>query len=160
MNITAKICQDIDFVKHVIHSIWDATAEDGADKELWEPDPNDAWVEFEVDGKRLGVYRLHSFTNTTLQVCANILPEYRRKYTFDVTNVFHQWLDANCSENITRFIAMIPDCFPNVISYANKSGWPTQSRLEDMFTKNGERYGMVFVGITREELRGLVCQQQ
>lgn len=153
-KITAKICNDNDFIKHVMRTIWDDTCEDGADKDIWEPDPNDAWLEFSVDGKRLGVYRLHSFTNTTLQVCANILPKYRKRYTFDVTAALHQWLDEWCPPQFKKFMAMIPDCFPNVISYANKSGWATETRVENMFERGGKRYGLVFVGIDREALGG------
>jgi RimJ/RimL family protein N-acetyltransferase len=150
----------MNFVKHVIRTIWADTCEDMAkdQAEFWEPNPLDGWVVLEADGKRLGVYRLHQFNGTTYQICANILPEYRKKYTFEITKVFHDFLLDHVQERVNKFIAFIPECFPNVISYANKSGWETEGKIKEAFQRDGQFYDSVHVGITRKELQQWVQQ--
>lgn len=153
-KVIASICEDTAFIKHVIWSIWDETCDDGSKglEATWNPAVGDVWVLISCGEKRLGVYRLRQFNGSTFQVCANILPKYRKKYTFDVTKAFHDFLLAQMPEQFTKFIAFIPEYFENVISYANKSGWQTEAKIKQAFTRDGTVYDTACVGITRKEL--------
>ncbi|MCK5602019.1 DUF2824 family protein [Candidatus Pacearchaeota archaeon] len=154
-KIIATICEDMAFVKHVIWSIWDETCADPAKDQamFWEPDPKDIWILFSVGTKRLGVYRLHRFNDITYQLCANVLPCFRKKYTYDITRTAHEFLLENMPESMTKLVAFIPEYFKNVISYANKSGWKTEGKITKSFLRDGKLYDTVHVGITKEELR-------
>lgn len=152
MRIDIKQTQDAEFIKEVMASIWDATCEDGAVFETWEPNPSDVWVEIIADGRRIGAYRMHAWNASTVECHAQIFPHERKKFTLEVSNAFRVWLLENSVERIQKYICFIPSKFPNVAKYIIASGWVEEGCLEKTWCKDGILYDMYVMGCTRERM--------
>lgn len=153
--IIVETCHDIDFIYHVIESIWDETCEDGADFKTWKPQSHQLWLEVKDGEQKIGVYKLEWWNGTTIKLCANILPEYRKKHTYEITDKFHDWINENVDKKIKKLVAFIPSRFPNVIDYAAKSGWKKEGMIEKCFSKDNILYDLCIMGITIDQLKEL-----
>lgn len=147
--IEIKVCEDMEFVRHCILTIWDSMCEDGADKEAYEPDPKETWLEATVDGRRAGVWRLHGFSASVLQVHVNILPEFRKIHTVEIGVEFHKWIQENAPNQYKTFLALIPDCYPNVLSYAVKQGWCSVGYVPAGFKRNNQYHDLIMLSLAR-----------
>ncbi len=155
-EVVVKLCDDMEFVTHVIHTLWDSVSDDGASIDTWAPSPDWTFLEIQHRGERIGIYEIHPLNTITYQLHANILPQYRKLVTYDISKAVHKWLIENCRPNATKFVACIPACFPNVIEYALGSGWKCEGVMEKAYLKNGETHDLFWVGCTRSQMEGLV----
>ncbi len=155
MDIKVIKCEDLEFVSHVIESIWDETKEDGALFENWAPDPSVLWLEIQADGERLGVYSLKPHSSTTIDMHAQILPQHRRKFTQDITGAVHKFVLACTPKEAIKFITFIPTCYKNVIHYVESAGWNHEGLITKCYWKDGTLYDKCIMGITRDQMRDL-----
>jgi hypothetical protein len=155
-EIIVDICQDNGFIMHVMESVWDETCEDGAVFDEYQPNPNDVWLEVRRGSERLGAYTLHAWNASTFYMHAQVLPQFRRLYTQDITDAVHRWLLDNCFANIQKFITFIPDRYKNVISYVKKAGWNEEGVIAKSYIKDGVLYDLHIMGITRDQMSRLV----
>lgn len=155
MGIKVIKCEDLEFVSHVIESIWDETKEDGAKREDWSPDPSVLWLEVIADGDRLGVYSLKPESSTTIAMHAQVLPEHRRKFTHEITDAVHRFVLECTPDRAIKFVAVIPTCYENVIHYVESAGWSHEGLITKCYWKNGILYDKCIMGITRNQMRDL-----
>lgn len=156
MRVDVKRTEDTEFIKEVVMSVWDSGCEDGANKETWEPDPNDLWLEIIVDGRRVGAYMLHFWNRSTMELHAQIFPHERKRFTFDVSKAVHRWLLENCRPHIQKFVAFIPSKYPNVAKYAVGSGWVQEGQIEGAWFKDGVAHDLYVMGCTRDRMEAWV----
>jgi hypothetical protein len=156
MGVKVLKCEDLDFVSHVIESIWDETCEDGALFEKWAPDPRVLWLEIQIDDERIGVYSLKPYSSTTIDMHAQVLPEHRRKFTQEITDAVHQFVLACTPPEAIKFITFIPNCHKNVIRYVEKAGWLNEGLITKCHWKDGMLYDKCIMGITRDQMQRLI----
>lgn len=154
-EILARICPDTAFIYHVMTTIMQDTKDDGADPLSWTPDHADEFIEVYSEVERIGIFRLRFWNNSTWQVCANILPAYRKTRTAEATRAFYRFMIEN-APNAHKLIAFIPTYFPHVVNYALKSGWKEEGRMKEGFRKDGYLYDVVQVGVTMDDVKELV----
>ena len=160
IEVIATLCHDVDFIREVIMELWDDISEDGANKEEWTINPDYAWIECVADGQRLGLVQLNDFNYTTLQLHMNIRRAYRKKYTRDITHAGHEWLLKNVDKRIQKYVAMIPELFPNVAKFALDSGWEKEGELSKAYSKCGRLYNLGIYGITKDKMEKVTWGQQ
>ena len=132
--------------------IWATVAEDGQDPGDFNPDPeHDAWLVVSVDHIEIGIFHLPRFNGVTLEIHAQVLPEYRKEYSKASGRAALNWI----YDNVTwckKVIAWVPTTYPNVKNYARSMGFKTEGKSRESYLKNGELVDQWLLGITRTEI--------
>jgi hypothetical protein len=133
-------------------SMWDDISEDNAPP--YKPDLIDeVYMGVYADGVYIGMYRLHALTSVLWELHAFILPA-QRSHSADSWKPVQEWIVENLT-GARKVIANIPECFPNVIRFAESQGFKEQGYNSESYTKNGV-VGTYQLGKTIEEMK---CQQ-
>ena len=110
------------------------------------------WVKMEVDGELIGVWCLHPLNRWTVRIHAHVLAEYRDKHAMDTCRAILQWFLDNC--DYLKIVAEIPDCYPDVIKFAQKNGFQIEGCNRESVMKSGKLIDQTLLGITRAEIEG------
>ncbi len=142
-----------DIVKPIMFRLWDYIAEDGVSMESFSPDMHgEAWLLAHDGDKIIGCFNFHALGVCTLQVHAQILPEYRKEYSEKAGRAA---LDFFLSTGYNRLFAEVPVIHPNVKKFCEKMGMTEESISRGSYKKNGEIIDQSVMVILRAEL----CQK-
>lgn len=145
---------DADLIKSVLlrQEIRATIAEDGVDE--FEPDlDGDIWLAM-VKGEVIGVYQLERVNAIMLQIHANVLPEYRKRYSKETGRAALDWILENLPE-IHKIVAYIPVLYPNVRDFTASFGFHIEGVLTQSYLKNGGFHDQWVMGVTRKELEAI-----
>ena len=132
--------------------MWDNVCEDGHTIEEFDPEPEaNCWVAM----GDYGVYCLHPHNRVTLEIHAFILPEHRKEHSEMSGKKILEWIYSE-AEQYKKVIAQIPKLYPNVRDFCLKQGFALEGINRMSHLKDGKLMDMWLMGITREEIKGLL----
>lgn len=106
------------------------------------------WI---VDGLITGVYWIHPFSYSVLQMHA-MFPTQTRRHAKHSGKEMLKWLKDNTGENYKRFIALIPTCYKDVVRFCLREGLQHSGTLEKAAYRNGNCYDVTILGVSREDV--------
>jgi len=144
---------DKDAIKSIMLELWDFVAEDGVSKDRFDPEVNsEVWLLAHDEDKIIGCFNFHALGVCTLQIHAQILPEYRKEYSEKAGRAA---LEFFYSTGYNRLFAEVPEIYPNVKRFCEKMGMTQESISYGSYMKNGEIINQHVMVILREAL----CQK-
>lgn len=153
VGVIANRTFDTDLIKDIMIELWDTVAEDGVKPGEYKPNVDDeCWVEMLVGDKCIGVYRVHALNSATLQIHAQILPEYRKEYSKATGRRILSWISENAEDNYQKVVAEVPTIYPNVIKFVIANGFKLEGVNRLSYRKDGVLYDQCLMGITRPEI--------
>lgn len=103
-----------------------------------------------VDGQIMGFYWVHPAVNTScLQIHAHF-PKANRAFAKGSGSAMLKWLDHNAPGQIRKYMAMIPECYPDVIGFSAREGLKVEGMLTKAFNKGGNMLNLHILGAERE----------
>jgi len=154
------ICIERTWDKNLIRSIlteaaiWDAIAEDGEESGLFEVDlKKNIFLAVNNVGICIGVYILHVFNGSTLEIHANILPKYRVALATESGEKMLEWFKNNGEDKYQKLIAMIPALYPRVWHFTLNRGFKDQGLLTKAYRKKGKLHDIHILGLERNTLK-------
>jgi len=158
MRITRTF--DPQVVKSVMLSpeIWETVAEDDQQPELFEPEMvSDCWLSVLRGTSLIGLYNIHPHNKVTLEIHAQILPEYREEHAKESSRLVLQWiLDCPDADDYQKVIAQIPTLYPNVKQFTLNAGFQEEGLNRLSCRRNGKLYDQWLLGITRPEIEAFL----
>lgn len=151
--------RDIDLINTVMFNddIFDVISEDGVEKDRQRFDVyNEYWLKVMVNNELIGVYNLHHTNTSTLEAHVHILPEFRGSHSQDSILKVYEWLFKNCGDEVVKFISNIPVIYPNVLKFCLSNGFTHEGINRKSYLKNGVVHDVDMVGITKEEMKGVL----
>ena len=91
---------------------------------------NDYWLAAVTDENMIvGCYRVHRFGIRNWQIHAMILKEFRGEYAMPASRAVIEWCFTNIPK-IMCLMAIIPDCFGNIIAHVRALGFIHSGQLK------------------------------
>lgn len=106
------------------------------------------WI---IDGQIAGFYWVHPYTWSILQIHAHF-PKQTRHHAKHSGSAMLKWLQNNSPSQYKRFIAMIPDCYKDVIGFSTREGLKHSGTIENAAYRNGQCYNVTVLGVDRESI--------
>jgi hypothetical protein len=132
--------------------IFAVIAEDGQTPEDIDLDVfNDCWLSMMEGDLFVGCYKLHALNRITVKAHAQILPEYRKKYSRDTGIALHEYI-YNKAPAYLKVVVEIPTIYPNVKQFATDIGFREEGINRSSYLKGGEVIDQWMLGITRTEI--------
>jgi len=153
MGVGLAICEDIDEIRSVFThpDIWATIAEDNQTPDEFTVDlSSEMYVAVLVDGLIIGFYAFRAINGIELDIHAQILPDYRKKYALASGKLIIDWVFDNLPE-CHKLTAQIPFLYPNVKEFALKQGLQVEGVNRSSYRKNGKIYNQWHLGITRQD---------
>ncbi len=94
-----------------------------------------------------GVFIVHPDSGASHKIHANILKEYRKKYSKDACEEVVRWVWANT--RIEKLNCDIPVIYPNVIDRAKACGFVEEGVRTHSYLKNGAACDVMLLGLKR-----------
>lgn len=127
---------DKEIIKNIMFQLWDFIVEDGGDKDRFDPDVDgEVWLLAHDGDKIIGCFNFHALGVCTLQVHAQILPEFRKEYSEKAGRAA---LEFFYSTGYNRLFAEVPEIYPNVKRFCEKMGMAQESISVGSYKKNGQ----------------------
>ena len=139
-------------------AIWETVAEDNQIPETFDPEMvADCWLKIVSGGTLLGLYNIHAHNSVTLEIHAQILPEYRREFGKESSRLVLEWIVSNEeAEGYEKVIAQIPTLYPKVKHFTLNAGFQEEGINRLSYRKNGQLYDQWLLGITRPEIEAFL----
>jgi hypothetical protein len=102
----------------------------------------------------IGIYILHPFNNCTMEIHANILPEFREANANESAQKILEWFDKHMDEKWQKIMCRIPSLYPQVYHFTLNRGFTDEGRLVNAFRKNDELHDVHILGLERKTLKG------
>lgn len=153
---------DAEIIKSVmLHpDIWETCAEDGQHPAMFEPETEaDCWLNVLRGTSLVGMYNVHAHNSVTLEIHAQILPEYREECAKESSRQVLQWILDNAPE-YQKVIAQIPTLYPNVKHFTMNAGFQEEGINRLSYMKNGKLYNQWLLGITKPEIEAFLGGKQ
>lgn len=154
-SLEAFRTSDLDVIKYVIanETIISEISSDGKLPASMEIDPvRNCFLVIAVKNEIIGLYIFHPVNSATVEIHANILPEYRKEFADQSLAVALEWLEKELPEAYVKIVANIPDVFPNVYHFALKHGFVEEGRLTQAYRKDGALCDIHILGMQRSEI--------
>jgi len=140
---------DVGIAVTTMSAMWDAISEDGV--EQYQPDVvGELWIGIYTPTEYVGMYRFHQLSSVLWQGHTFMLPD-KRMHSLGGGKAMLSWILDNIP-TLRKLIVEIPECYPNVVKFAENLGFKLQGFNPDSFTKNG-LIGVHQYGITNEEMK-------
>lgn len=134
--------------------IWKTIAEDGEKSGLFEVDlEKNIFLAINRMDVCIGIYILHAFNGSTLEIHANILPEYRKDFATESGEKMLVWFKDNGPEKYQKLIAMIPALYPHVYHFTLNRGFKDEGLLKKAYRKKGKLHDIHILGLERNSLK-------
>ena len=126
-------------------------AEDGANKDDFYVDVHGAaWVVIKHGFNVIAYYHLKPQNMITLEIHAQVDPDYRKEYSEETGRAILRWILDNT--HYEKVICQIPFIYPNVKSFACKNGFTEEGVNRKSYIKNGAIHDQWMLGATRSEI--------
>lgn len=136
--------RSIEDIMTVVMAVWDSISSDlMSDYEGWEPDQSKDYLIGYIEDKPIGLFVFYRNTDVSLWVHIQVLPEYRKEYAYE----FGQKCIDKVRHLAVKLCAQIPVIYPNVIQFAEKSGFEVEGINKVSHLKNGELVDQVYLGM-------------
>ena len=149
---------DMNLVKSIltVPEIWEQAAEDGVEQDDYYPgyDSLSAWLLCEIDDEPIGLILVHHENASVL----NIHPYLKRKFKRngrDMMTEFFKWFNS-LPESVCKVNVTIPFNRKIVYNFAKRVGFKDEGTNRMSYTKCGITYDQYRLGLTREEIKGLI----
>lgn len=109
-----------------------------------------------IDEEIKGFYWIHHYMPSILQIHAHF-PKENRGFSKGSGNAMLKWLNDNSAPQYRKYMAMIPECYPDVIGFSVREGLTKEGVLTKAFNKGGNMIDLCILGASREATK---CQQQ
>lgn len=155
MDLSIERCYDPVEIGAVFtnQAIWSTIAEDGCDPETFSPDlSTEIYMAVKVQDKIIGFYAFAVKSSTELDIHAQILPEYRKKYALASGRKILEWFYRDAPERFQKLTAQVPFLYPNVRDFCLRCGLIIEGVNRASYRKNGKIWDQHYLGITREEI--------
>ena len=106
------------------------------------------WV---VDSKLTGFYWVHPFTYSVLQIHAHF-PKQTRQHAKLSGVAMLKWLQHSTPKQYKRFIAMIPECYKDVIGFSIREGLQHSGTIQQAAFRDGKCHDLTILGVNRESI--------
>lgn len=136
--------------------LWELISEDEQDIRKFSVDASLTdfyYLKVMFDGVCLGLYVLHPFNDITMEIHANMLPEFREKYANASAEKVLEWIAVHLPPKKQKIIARIPSVFPNIYHFTLKHGFSDEGLLKNATIKNRELCDVHIVGIERKSIK-------
>lgn len=157
MTVTAERTEDIDSIKAIMthDALWPLVSDDGMVKEDYVPNTDDCWLLMKSGNAVIGLYHIHPHNSVTLEIHAQVLPEYRKEHSKQTGEAALKWIINSAPKSYQKVIAQIPAVHMNVIKFTQSFGFQLEglNRLADRV--DGNLCDVVLLGVTRTELEAL-----
>ena len=142
MGIHIEQVWDEDLILSVLKEprIWETISDDGqsSDKFVIDVEAEDYYfLAAAKDNVCVGIYIIHPFNSCTLEVHANILPEYRKECAKISCQMALKWVYENTPEKYQKLMARIPEIYPEVYHFTLHQGFNDEGRLVKGYRKDG-----------------------
>lgn len=144
---------DYSIARYIMEKCWYEISEDGV-KEYVPDIVNEYWIGLSNGEDTIGCYRFHQINKVTWQGHVFILPEYREKYSKMCAKPIFEWILSET--DFQKVIADVPQRFPNVMGFLEKSGFQREGVNRLSHTKDGNLWDIIHYGITRQEIEELM----
>lgn len=146
---------DAALVKRImtLPEIWETIAEDGQDPDKYDCDVDgECWL-LMVDGDDVvGLYNIHGINSIQCQIHAHVLPEHRKKHSYETGVLALKWLHEN-EPSYQKLIAFVPVIYENVKKFTCQFGFQVEGLNRKSYLKNGKVVDQYLLGITRDEIK-------
>lgn len=137
---------DLDRVYKVLKDpeIFSRIAEQGIDIDDYEA-PIDAIYIMDHNNTCLMIY--HWSNSITLECHVQVLKDYRetRASMFGKAALDWAWNNTNAA----KIVAQIPECFPDVLKFAEKNGFVVEGINKNSYMRKGKLISQVYLGLSR-----------
>lgn len=161
--ITISRTYDPDLVFDVMThpALWPTVAEEGQDPMDFQPEMNgEVWLVVTHGTQVAGLYNLHAHNSVTLEIHAQILPEFRGENAKESSIALLEWFVANAPSQFQKLIAQVPTVYPNVVAFTKNAGFQEEGLNRQSCRENGELCDQVMLGITRQEIESFLRAKQ
>lgn len=152
--ITLESTNDMGLIRKIVISpdIWERIA-DGVDSDYYFPttDSGNQWILVLNNNKTIGVIYIHCDTSCSIGFHPYLLKDHRI-YGIEMMKAFFEWFIEYLPEEYVKINVIIPECFASVVSFARKVGFKKEGICRNSYTKSGNIYNRVMLGITRDEV--------
>ena len=158
MGVSIEQIWDVKLIYSVLKDprIWKTISNDGqtSDKFVINVDAEDYYyLAVAHSNICIGIYVLHPFNDCTLEIHANILPEYRKEFATQSGEKVLEWFDKNAPEKYQKLIARIPEIYPEVYHFTLNRGFSDEGRLIKGCRKKGNLCDLHILGLERSALK-------
>lgn len=153
--VVVSECTDVDAIKDVFThpEIWATIAEDNQYPEDFEVDlTKELYMACLVNGEIIGFYAFAVVNGIELDIHAQILPKFRKKYSLASGKAILDWFFHYAPEKYQKLTAQIPFKYPNVKDFALRIGFQHEGVNRKSYKKDGVIYDQWHLGITRDEI--------
>lgn len=147
---------DVGLVYQIMTSpeIWAVVAEDGQDAMTYTPDVTSAcYLAVYADESLVALYIFRRINGVTLEGHAQVLPQYRKRYSIATGEKVLEWVWANAPW-CHKINAWVPTIYPNVRDFAERLGFQQEGINSQSYLKNGTLHDRWLLGLTRSENDG------
>lgn len=156
MGISLERTWDKELIRSILtdERIWNTIAEDGQESGLFEIDLNkNIFLVVNHEKICIGIYILHAFNGSTLEIHANILPQYRKLFATESGEKMLEWFRDNGPEKYQKLIAMIPTLYEHVYHFTINRGFKDEGLLTKAYRKKGKLHDIHILGLERDTLK-------
>jgi RimJ/RimL family protein N-acetyltransferase len=147
---------DTCLIKSIVLEMWDNVCEDGHTIDEWDPTPDSCgW--FKIND--WGLYSLHAANKTTLEMHAFIRPKYRKQYSDQSGILILNYILNELPDRYKKVITEVPAIYPNVKDFCLRHGFQLEGTNRLSHQKNGVLVDQWMFGITRDEIKAVLNDQ-
>lgn len=137
--------KDINVIKRVLcdPEIYELINDDSSpDMRDFEPPITDdiRYIAGFVKGDIIGIMIYHTI-NEHVKLHIQVLPEFRKEYAREFARIA---LEFGKAKNVIIY-SEIPDCYPNVISFAKEFGFTETGSIKNDYIKNGVEHDVIIM---------------
>lgn len=135
--------------------MWETIAEDNFEPRGWTPDVYvDAWVSVRDEDDVYGLWLFKALNSVTCEIHPHVVVKHRSKHSYANGVLALKWLYDNTP--FEKVLGWVPTIYPHIKKYGESLGFQVEGRSRKSWLKNGELHDQWLMGITRNEIRGLI----
>lgn len=135
-----------DCIARIVQSMFDDIVEDSTDYDCFDLDvDSDCWLSIDDYS---ALFQIKAYNRTTLDMHCYI-PNYNRNKGKMYGKMALNWIKDNAPYMYQKVITTVPSIYRHIRIYVLGLGFKEEGRLTNAFTKDGERWDVVYYSIER-----------
>ncbi len=115
----------------------------------------DCYLSVKDNDELIAIYILKPKSKTVVDIHPMVIPEHRNHGNKTMRSVF-EWMLNNCNKSVKKIIAQFPSKSKNIERFAIHNGFKIEGVNRLSFMQNNKLLDQTMVGITRNEIVGLL----
>lgn len=139
-----------DEIKRVITApgIWEHVSPEGEDMQTLQiPFGDNIYIMGYYEGEPVGLFMMHPTSIRLWQCHVHIMPEFRKSHGEEFGRRVIEWVWNNTE--INKLIALIPECYDNVKSFAELQGFEVEGFIKNSHMKGGKLMARWLMSVER-----------